>query len=189
MSQRALLVSDIHQKVSFLKDLDLFLSKNSFKYLISAGDLTNRSENAVKYAQDFFKIVEKRIKNIYVIHGNNEPKDVVDLYKRKDYSVHFNPKKIGRRYIVGIGGWGDTENKKIDKYLKDSVLVTHFPPKAAPCSFIDQPSIHISGHMHFSEARYKKNGILYIHLKSSSQFLRVGILDLAKEEIKFTNLD
>ncbi len=188
MNRSYLLISDLHEKVDLLKRLDNFLSKNKLTGVICAGDLTNRSYTALGYANNFYSIIKKYKLKLFYIHGNNEPEEVKKFFEKNNSSVHLRVRKINDSKIIGIGGFLDEWHPELSRYLKNSILVTHYPVNPSKANFKNAPAIHISGHVHSRESLKLINNTLFVSLKSAGFFHRGGILILPEKKIKFVSI-
>lgn len=183
--KKILLISDFHQQNSVLKNLDNLFSKNKFDGIIVAGDLTSRTFDALDYAKKFEEIIKKYSLPLYYIHGNNEPDNVIEYFNDRGYSIHLNPKKIYGYKIVGIGGFSEEYSANLD--IKDSILVTHYPPISTDKHFKNSPKIHIFGHMHSLEYQKMHGKTLLVQLKAA-MLNGAAILELPSFKVKFISI-
>ena len=182
---KILLLSDLHQQVYVLKNLRGYLKKHKFGGVIIAGDLTNRNKESLDYAKKFVKIIEENPMEVFFIPGNNESEDVVNYFEKKKYSVNLRSKSFKGFKIAGIGGFGE-EYYPGNFNIKDTILITHFPPILSNKNLKNAPLVHIFGHSHFSEYKKKRNKTLLVQLKAAI-YNRAGILELPSLKVSFIN--
>lgn len=133
-----LALSDIHSDEMVIEKLRVFLERNKFDLVLIAGDITNRGP--VSYAEEFLGLFSGM--NVLAIHGNMDPKPVVDLLERRGIFFHCKRVRIGEWAFVGFGGSSPTPFGTPTEYPEDeieeelskvridekTVLVTHSPP-------------------------------------------------------------
>ncbi len=203
--KKILLLADIHQRVSVLKNLENFLPGKNFDAILVAGDLTDRNAEALDYAKKFEKIIKANHLKFFFIHGNGDAPEVTKYFTEKGYSIHLKEKKLDKFKIIGIGGFGEEHPQKFD--VTDSIFITHFPPIFTPLEvpseggasrpwsgllltgftskkFKDAPLVHIFGHTHFWEYKRKHGKTLLVQLRAAS-FGRAGILELPSLKLSF----
>lgn len=182
--KKILLIADLHQQNYVLKNLENLFKKRKFDAVIVAGDLTNRSGDALSYARRFLKIVRKNKMGLFFLHGNCDDERVVGYFKKK-YLIHLKSNNFCGYKIIGLGGFGDEYSKKLD--TANSIFVTHFPPILSNKTFKDAPKVHIFGHTHFLEYQKKQGKTLLVQLKAAI-FNRAAVLELPSLKVNFINL-
>lgn len=185
MGKKILLISDLHENRKALSQLNLLLERERFGALIFAGDLTNRSFTALKYAKDFFNIVKDNKVSLFYIHGNNEPREVIDFFKDNECSIHLIPQKYSGFTIVGIGGFMDEWDSRVADSIAGSIFVTHYPPRIDRVVFKNAPAVHISGHLHSREGSKKIQDTIFVSLPSAGAFKRGAILRIPEFKLEF----
>jgi hypothetical protein len=135
---KALVLSDIHSEEAAIEKLRVFLEINKFNLVIIVGDITQRGP--VSYAEEFLDLF--RGMNVLAIHGNMDPKPVIDLLERRGLLFHLKKVDINGWNFIGFGGSGPTPfgtpteyseeeiYNELSKFRMDrkTVLVTHSPP-------------------------------------------------------------
>lgn len=160
---KALCISDLHARVSFLPALEKLLSAEKFDLILCVGDITNNGSE-IEYCKKFISIVEKL--PFFFVPGNNEQGKIYDLFSK--FSVEGISKEFRDEKIVGMGGvpdlWGHNilPPKISEEEMSNSIFLSHIPPKNvenikkfdwAPEKNSDlklsaAPKIQISGHQH-----------------------------------------
>ncbi len=79
---KALCISDLHARISFLPALEKLLSAEKFDLMLCAGDITNNGEE-IEYCQKFISIANKL--PFFFVPGNNEQGEIYHLFD--DFSV------------------------------------------------------------------------------------------------------
>ena len=195
ISKKILIVSDLHGQKFTLELLKKYLEKNKLDGVFCCGDLCNRHDpNAYKFAKDFIDL----IKNIHklpllLVHGNQEPQDVLELYNQENISVHLNEKNIFGYKVVGVGFGEELPEDK--KYFKDKIVLTHEPPRKKLIdemikmkSINNTPILHFAGHLHKYSIIYKIGSKTQIVLVPTLQSHRAVLLTLPKQEVKFIHI-
>ena len=135
---RVLVLSDIHSEEAAIERLRLFLEKNKFNLVLITGDITQRGP--VSYAEEFLDLF--RGMNVLAIHGNMDPKPVIDLLERRGLLFHLKKVVIDGWNFIGFGGSSTTPfgtpteyseeeiYSELSKFKMDrkTILVTHSPP-------------------------------------------------------------
>lgn len=135
---KALVLSDIHSEEAAIEKLGLFLKSNRFNLVIIAGDITQRGP--VSYAEEFLDLF--RGMNVLAIHGNMDPKPVIDLLERRGLLFHLKKVNADGWNFIGFGGSNPTPfgtpteysekeiYNELNKFRMDrkTILVTHSPP-------------------------------------------------------------
>jgi len=94
-------ISDAHDEQVFIDKIKTIWNENEYDALFILGDITTRIQTIL----DFIKDIRNR-KKIYIIPGNNEPKQVIERYKQLGILIHNKRLEFGefKRYnIVGFG--------------------------------------------------------------------------------------
>ncbi|PIS08455.1 hypothetical protein COT76_01290 [Candidatus Berkelbacteria bacterium CG10_big_fil_rev_8_21_14_0_10_33_10] len=193
--KKILIVSDLHGQKFTLELVKKYLEKNKIDAVFCCGDLCNRYDpKAFKFAKEFVEL----IKNIYnlpllVVHGNQEPEDVLKLFNQENISVHLKEKKLFEYNVVGVGFGEELPNDK--KYFQGKIVLTHEPPRKKIIdkmikekTIIDAPILHFAGHLHKYTKIYKIGFKTQIIFVPTLQNHRAVLLTLPEKKINFIRL-
>jgi len=196
---KILVLGDIHNSNEALRAINSHLGKFKYDLIICTGDVISRpNKNAADFFKKFIHIVTDLHKTkLYMVHGNNEDEDMIALMNKKKVLIHLKNKKFKGYKFFGVGGWMDdlTDMDKLQKSLKNAILITHLPPKMAPKLPGEQgrqikgnaPKIHLCGHIHSSGSIWRIGGTLVVKIPSA-MYLKAAVLELPEKNVKFINL-
>jgi len=179
--------------------------------VLAAGDITIAGHEA--YAQDFLDCVKVHKVPLLLVHGNNDSRAVVELFRRENVTIHRREKTLCGRRFVGIGGDGYaphdvelTEGDLGELPVESAILLTHVPPAGRlVLSTVDGPDIpqnftvggqfveggplaHICGHIHSTEGVGMYAGTKIIKLRAA-MWDACALLDLDTLHAEFLPLD
>jgi len=144
---RILATGDIHGETLFLKKIVSEALKNDVDLILLLGDLTNNQS----LDKTFFKSLLKLNKQILIIPGNHEPKEMIKFLSESPLveNIHGKGFKFGDVGIFGAGG-GDVgefvlSEDEIFKLLKEGhnkingldkkIMITHIHPRGSASEF------------------------------------------------------
>lgn len=189
---KILIISDLHSDRDVLKSVGALLSNESFDLAILPGDITNREPNALRYANDIDTLFNNHQLNYLMVHGNNDPPEVIEFFKQRGKNLHYKPINYASFEFFGVGGWGDELPPYKLCFSQKSILVTHIPPHTNPKgnkqAFKNNPLIHISGHLHQKEKVFVWGETIIINTPGLKDTNRGGVLDLPSKSIYFFKL-
>lgn len=135
---RFLVVSDFHS--GYDKLIEILHKAGIVDGTLLAGDLTDFGP-----AEMAKRLIEKLPRPIFAVPGNCDPRDIVDLLKKEDVSLHENKVTFDGVTYVGIGGANPTPfntpfelpeaeiKSTLEALLKEvegpAILISHAPPK------------------------------------------------------------
>jgi Icc-related predicted phosphoesterase len=136
---KILCTSDIHSNIEAIKRLVRLSDK--YDLVLIAGDLFDR-RTTYQETKPLLKPF-KRLRNIFIVHGNNENKDIIESYKEifSERYLNFSFLNFSDLIIMGIGGAipdGDKRHypnfsKELKKILVNSnihkIVLSHYPAK------------------------------------------------------------
>lgn len=180
---KTLLVSDLHSQKQCLVLLREIIEKHRPESLICAGDITQYDE--VAYLKEFLSIIKKHKIEGYLIWGNNDCEGVQKKISDSPYSIHLQPRMLGKWKIFGISETEDIPAIRSEN-IKGAVLVTHRPPLVEQLKIIHPaaPKYHICGHIHHvaKNTVYPATTLIQIPSLMLGQY---GIFDLERQTVKF----
>jgi len=140
-------ISALHRLLSsFASEVDL---------IVCLGDLTN--EGSKRMVQSMLKMLKKTGKKVFVVPGNMDGKETVDLIEQEGFLLDERSEFFNGFVFVGIGGaiakntWyknmvGELQLKKVFSELSQSknklVYLTHVPPFGSLLDF-SRSGIHL----------------------------------------------
>ena len=179
--------------------------------VLAAGDITIAGHEA--YAQDFLDCVRAHKVPLLLVHGNNDSRTVVELFRREDVTIHRRERTLHGRRFVGMGGDGYAphdvelaEGELAELPVEGAILLTHVPPAGRlTLSTVDGPSIpqnltlggqlleggplaHICGHIHGTEGVGMYACAKIIKLRAA-MWNACALLDLDTLHAEFLPLD
>lgn len=190
---KIVLISDLHGSDSALRYLDNFLATCDADVVIAAGDITDRPEEVVRYLHSLLDIaVNDNGADFYAVHGNNDPKDVLELLEQMDRSLHLRTAKVRQLELSGIGGLADLNEgtqAAAGFHIDKTLFVTHMPPSTSGHeNYTNLPLAHVSGHLHLKKPTSRKiGGVLHIQLGALKDGW-LGVLEYPSLKVSFHNL-
>lgn len=182
-----LVLADVHSKKSSLQSILDRIEKNKVKGIILAGDLTSYGSEGG--AMELIEMLS--FSKLFAVPGNLDSQSALKAMEKSGVSVHGKKRKLENKSITGMGGGltgGPGEilfsEKEIEKKLsglveKNSILVTHLPPKNSALDSVNgknigskavrriiqekKPSLHLCGHVHESRNIEQINKTLCIN--------------------------
>ena len=150
-----LITTDFHASKKALTALVDLLEKQSYDAVIMLGDLINPRPSEMNYVKDFIQLVQDKHKlSLFALHGNNEPREAWQYYRKTGINIHLETKQLGDYNICGIGGFGylnevGFEDLSVNDLIinEKTIFVTHIPPRKTEI-VQNGPLIHLFGHRH-----------------------------------------
>jgi len=140
---KCLAISDIHSRVSRLKNLRSLMVDESIDLILLAGDLTNGEPDALSIVDSILSTLD--FAPILAIPGNIDSLKVSNYLFNEGISLHKKSVSFKGQSFVGfggaVGGFSDLNYSEFEmerslvhlfssiKNPSDSILVTHSPPK------------------------------------------------------------
>ncbi len=112
---RVLAVADVHAEEYVADRLRVLVSKNDYDAAFVVGDLTTRGP--VVFAERFLEFLP----NPFVVHGNMDSPQVLELIEKSGASVHLRSRKLGDYTVVGCGGSNPTPFNTPVEYAEDQL--------------------------------------------------------------------
>ncbi|HEU5314603.1 MAG TPA: metallophosphoesterase [Chloroflexota bacterium] len=211
-SPRALCLADTHSNPNALRRLDDRLSamRGEIDLVLAAGDITIAGHEP--YAQEFLDCVARHGVPLLLVHGNNDSRRVVELFRRAGVTLHRQARELLGHRFVGFGGDGNAphdvelaEGELEDLPLEGSIFLTHIPPgyplRLSPADRPDAPRafefggqltsggprVHLCGHIHHTEGVGYYAGTKIVKLRAA-MYDRCALLDLATLAVDFVPL-
>lgn len=211
----ALCLADLHSNPTALARLErrLRADRDRLRVVLAAGDITIPGHEA--YAADFVACVQRYDLPLLVVHGNNDTRAAVDVFRMAGVTIHRRERELCGRRFVGFGGDGHAPHD-VELYgdeletlpIEGAIFLTHIPPAArVALSPIDRsgvpgtgasgapealpaggPVAHICGHIHHTEGIGSIGGTKVIKLRAA-MWNRCALLDLDSLYTEFLDLD
>ncbi|MEM4662773.1 MAG: metallophosphoesterase family protein [Candidatus Diapherotrites archaeon] len=187
---RILAISDIHQKIDNLKAILSKVKNESLDLILVAGDITNYGDRGD--AAKCFELLD--FTRVMAVPGNLDSNAVLSFLEEKGFSLHNKKITFNDFEFCGFGGgligktgeilFSELEIEKKLKQLvsKDSIFLTHLPPKDTPIDLAEDehigsaavkkmiiergPLLHICGHAHDSAGKIKIGKTVCVNVAS-----------------------
>jgi Icc-related predicted phosphoesterase len=209
----ALCLADTHSNPNALRRIDARLTelRGRVQLVLAAGDITIAGHEA--YAQQFIDCVRGHGLPLLLVHGNNDSRTVVELFRREDVTVHRRERTVLGHRFVGIGGDGYAphdvelaEGESAELNLEGAIFISHVPP-AGPLALSTRdgpdvprsfgfggqlleggPRAHLCGHIHHTEGVGFYAGTKIVKLRAA-MWNSCALLDLETLHTEFLLLD
>ena len=197
---KILCLSDIHNNNQFLRSLNNHLAKQKYDLVLCAGDVVSRpNKNGMEFLKNFIDLITNlhQIK-LFMVHGNNETGEMIDLIRKKNVLIHLKVKRFRGHKFFGIGGWMEDipEITNLKSKISNTILLTHLPPKRVqPIStnfnksqpISDGPIIHLCGHLHAPGMIWKIGKTLVVKIPTG-MYGEAAVLEMPGRKVKFISL-
>jgi Icc-related predicted phosphoesterase len=207
----ALCLADTHSNQTALRRIDARLarSRGEVDVVLIAGDVCIAGHEA--YARQLIDCIRGHGVPLLLVHGNNDTRDVVQLFRAEGITLHRQEKTMLGHRFVGFGGDGyaphDTELAEGELESLDmegAILMTHVPPGGLELSPVDGPGVprgftfggalvsggprvHICGHIHQTEGVAYYAGTKIVKLRAA-MWNRCALLNLDTLAVRFEDL-
>ncbi len=149
----------------------------------------------MEFLKDFINICKLHQTKLFMVHGNNETKEMIDLMRKKNVLIHLKVKRFRGHKFYGIGGWMEElpEITKLKAQISNSILLTHLPPKRLtknlpnPQLLTPSPQVHLCGHIHSPGSIWRIGETLVIKIPSG-MYGGAAVLEMPGRKIKFIAL-
>ena len=125
-----LFISDLHLDVVDNLDVFLILTKHDkYDFIIIGGDILDNgilNKKNIKLLNKFVKAMRKRTKKIYLVSGNHETEEIINILKKKKVSL-LDSCTIEQNGILLNGIEYNGKPIKSDKTNKFRLVITHSP--------------------------------------------------------------
>lgn len=204
MPLKLLALSDIHSDEPALDRLRAISMRNDYDAIILAGDITNHGP--VSYALELVELFQG---NLFFVHGNMDPPEVVNAIKGLPGYIHGKKVRLGDWNLVGLGGSNPTpfhtpteypeselarilSSASVDEY---SILVSHPPPhgildnvgsmsvgsnSVRECIEKRRPIMAVCGHIHEVEGQKIFGDTLVVKL-GAAQAMRAAEITIGED--------
>jgi Icc-related predicted phosphoesterase len=210
-SMKLLALSDLHADEELLDRLRALSSRSQYDAVLFCGDITNRGP--VSYAEEAVKLFP----NVYAVHGNMDPPEVVQKLSSLGVLVHGKKVRLREWNLVGLGGSNPTpfhtpnelSEEQIESVLaragvnEFSVVLSHPPPfgifdtvgqmhagSKAVRKMVEEkkPIMLICGHIHEYEGKQILGDTLIVKLGPAEKLRAAEITISDSIDVKFINL-
>lgn len=189
-----LITTDFHGNKRALGGLDELLQQKHYDAIIMAGDLINPRVNEMPYVREFIACIkDKHALPLFGLHGNNEPQEAWEYYRKEAINIHLETKEFQGYNICGIGGFGylnepGFEDLSVENLIinENTIFVTHIPPRSAEVKE-SGPLVHIFGHKHVLAYTKQVGRTLQIQCPSGT-LGKVTELTLPEKKVNFIYL-
>lgn len=161
--------------------------------VLAAGDITIAGHEA--YAGQFLECVRGHDVPLLLVHGNNDTREVVELFRREEVTIHRRARELLGHRFVGFGGDGNAphdvelaEGEQEHLPLDGAIFLTHIPPASRGPAPQGGPRAHICGHIHHTEGTYDRGTTRIVKLRAA-MWNRCALLDLETRAVTFLNLE
>jgi hypothetical protein len=184
---KLLILTDLHSQRHVFPRLTEYLDGNPVEGVLCLGDLTDGARTAVEYTNEFLEIFESRGLPLLCISGNNDARQSLDILEERGYLLDYRERELGGARIVGIGY--RESDAPFHPILKDSILLTHMPPKrnSVPPGVTDVPRFHFAGHFHSREKIWRLASTWVVQVPTAQNY-RAATLRLPQGWVEFIDL-
>jgi Icc-related predicted phosphoesterase len=182
-----LIITDLHSQRHVFGPLGSALDRLRPDAVFCLGDLTDGARTAVEYTEEFLSLFEARGLPLLCISGNNDEKKSLEILEERGALLDYRERQLDGTRVVGIG-YHPSESP-FHPRLRDSVLLTHLPPRrnSVPATVTDLPRFHFSGHFHSREKIWKLRETWVVQVPTAQNY-RAATLQLPRGWVEFIDL-
>lgn len=182
-----LIITDLHSQRHVFPPLVEYLDRNPVDSVFCLGDLTDGVRTAVEYTEEFLSIFESRSLPLLCISGNNDARASLELLEERGCLLDYRERDLDGTRVIGIGY--HSSDTPFTPALRDSILLTHMPPRrnSVPPSVKEIPRFHFAGHFHSREKIWKLSGTWVVQVPTAQNY-RAATLRLPEGFVEFVAL-